>query len=485
MATELLRPGVSVIQEFRTVSPTIVTPTLVPCAVAPCYQVIEPLELDATGNSVLNTDAIASVPGIITAGNPGTYAGLDGLTLKVSVNNGATQEFEFADAAAAGLSAGQVKDQINAADTAPTGFSPYVVTIGSSTYLQLRTTGSGDGQTLKILDGTANTVFDLPDFYEVEGVSNYQQNKVFVEQGNFPDPRGILPDEADVDEDSIRVFVNTSGINLKEFKRDSTFLRKHKGATYTSGALTFGSFDTNKFAFKLTDGGSTNEFTFATEPADAAALATAMNTLVSSLSGITFEANGTTKIDAKSDSGYFEVVAPSSLSAHASLGWTDGDEAYTLEPVDDGDGDTRTPFITVDQENFNAVADGAVISGTADLSSPVALHNLTLEVALDGGKLQEITFDGGPIVGTNVLSLTNTLDTAVFGFVVNGVAKSVTFTGTNPLAIASVISQINAAAGTTVCYESNSSGVATSGGGYIAWQVGGATKADGGEIYMD
>jgi len=143
-----------VIQELRSVSPTIVTPTLVPCAVAPAFQVLEALEADATGNQVLNTDAVASVPAILNAENPGVYAGLHGLTLEVSVNNGATQTFTFSDPTAANLSASQVKDQINAAS--PSGFAAYVLTKNSSTYLQLRSTGAGSGQLLKVLTGTAN-----------------------------------------------------------------------------------------------------------------------------------------------------------------------------------------------------------------------------------------------------------------------------------------------------------------------------------------
>ncbi len=68
MATELLRPGVSVIQTFRTISPTIVTPTLVPCAIAPAFQVLEALEQDATGNSLAQfTDQFRQIglPGVL------------------------------------------------------------------------------------------------------------------------------------------------------------------------------------------------------------------------------------------------------------------------------------------------------------------------------------------------------------------------------------------------------------------------------------
>jgi hypothetical protein len=50
MATELPRPGVEVVQEFASASPTIVTPTLVPCVIAPFFEVIEVLKSDGTTN---------------------------------------------------------------------------------------------------------------------------------------------------------------------------------------------------------------------------------------------------------------------------------------------------------------------------------------------------------------------------------------------------------------------------------------------------
>lgn len=53
MAAELPRPGVEVVQQFASTSPTIVTPTLVPCNIAPFFEVIEVLTSDGT----LNTEA--------------------------------------------------------------------------------------------------------------------------------------------------------------------------------------------------------------------------------------------------------------------------------------------------------------------------------------------------------------------------------------------------------------------------------------------
>ena len=482
MATELLRPGVSVIQTFRSVSPTIVTPTLVPCAIAPAFQVLEALEQDATGNNVLNTDAVASAPGILISANPGPFAGLDGKVLKVSINNGAVQEFTLSDPTAANLTVGNVKDQIAASSPAPAGFGAYVHTVGASEYLMLRTTATGTGQSVKVMNGDANSILGFADYYLSEGVSTYNQKALTIDQANFPDPRGII-DELDVDESTIRAFVTTQGTNLKEFKRDTAFLRKHKGATYTSGSISYTTFETTIFAFKYQRGGTTQEFTFDSEPADIAALVIAMNTLTSGIDGLEFEANGLL-LDAKSDYGYFEIVTPSASTAHAYLGWSNGDIAYTVEPVDDGDGDTRTPFIVMDQDVFNSVPDAATLTGSVEITAEVALHGLTFQVSTDGGVEQEILFDGGPIVAPDIFVIANTLASAVFGFNVNGVAKTVTFSA-NDLLIADAISEINVAAGVTVCYESDDAGVATTGGGYLAFQVGGATAAAGGVIELD
>lgn len=57
MAAQLPRPGVEIIQEFRSTSPTIVIPTLVPCNVAPFFEIIEVLNADGTLNADSKLDA--------------------------------------------------------------------------------------------------------------------------------------------------------------------------------------------------------------------------------------------------------------------------------------------------------------------------------------------------------------------------------------------------------------------------------------------
>jgi len=58
MASQLPRPGVEVVQEFQSTSPTVVTPALVPCVVAPYFELIEVLNSDGTANS----DALVADP---------------------------------------------------------------------------------------------------------------------------------------------------------------------------------------------------------------------------------------------------------------------------------------------------------------------------------------------------------------------------------------------------------------------------------------
>lgn len=63
---ELIRPGVEVIQQIATASPTFVRPTLVPCVVGPAFEVINVLASDGTINSKAKFGAYAQIGRTIT-----------------------------------------------------------------------------------------------------------------------------------------------------------------------------------------------------------------------------------------------------------------------------------------------------------------------------------------------------------------------------------------------------------------------------------
>jgi len=588
--TELPEPGVEVIQQFRTVSPTIVTPTLMPCVVGPCHQLVEAFETDATSNSTVNTDALASVPAMIASTNPESYSGLDGLTLKLSVNGGITQEFTFADPTAVDLTADQVKTQILSATTAPVGFTVLTVTRGANVYLLLKSLTAGSSQEIKILDGTANSILGFKDFFTGYGVSSYEQDTVFINQLNFPDPRGNI-DEIDIDETSIRVFLN-AGSTLSEVKRDETFLVNGR-KSWIDGTMSFptSGLTTKTLILTLEKGGTEQTITFDGDffalsgtlvvpgsayadpgtdaitiskegdapvtvtfanPADIDAAIVAINAawdavytgedvcyraLVTGVADgagtyIAFQVGGAvatgevvkviegTTGNAFADLGFVSASGSMSSSlvwtinnalsaptaypnavafsstvlrltswngyvligagtANATLGLTSAVVQYALQGVDDGDGDTKSAIIRIQNADFTLDPTSAQMTGTATLAASVYLHRKTFVVQLDGGTRQEIEFNGGPIVPTNAYSA---VGTDSLGLIVNGTPLVVTFA--TPADITAAILAINTAAGQTICYRSDNAGAEAPAGTYISFQVGGTTDA-GGEIVMD
>jgi len=77
----------------------------------------------------------------------------------------------------------------------------------------------------------------------------------------------------------------------------------------------------------------------------------------------------------------------------------------------------------------------------------------------------------GGVTATADVDPNNTLVGKTLNFSVGGVSKSCTFTGSNPLSISSIVSQINTAAGETCCYQSGGRGYASSYGKRLTWRV--------------
>jgi hypothetical protein len=222
-ASEIVRPGVEVIQEIRQVSPTILTPTLAPCVIGVCKQIVEVLNSDGT----VNSDALTSASAVATAENSQASYNLDGTTLTVSVSEGPEQTFSFSGTDP--FTAVAAAAAINGATVAPSGFTAYAVNVGTVASpdwrLQLRTTASGATASIRLVGGTALSPLGWGSrvgwtYYGIGAYSNYA---AYMPQTSLPDPRGIM-DELDVEEDSIRAFVDL-GTEVREFLRSESFLR--------------------------------------------------------------------------------------------------------------------------------------------------------------------------------------------------------------------------------------------------------------------
>lgn len=245
MAAELPQPGVEIVEQFRSVTPTILTPTLVPCVVGVAKQIVDLLVDNGSGSQVLNTDAIVTTHGALVAipgsGDPIVYGGLDGLDLVLSIDNGPDIEITFSDAAAAGLTPSDVVAQVNAQFTTSGVTAALAETVGDD-HFQIRTIGTGEDQFVDVVsssDAAVLSAFGIG-VRRYAGISSYNNRTVNIPLASFPDPRGNLS-ELEVEADSIRVFVGLGNKGFRESSRVSAFLRK--GTASTIAALDEGSGD--------------------------------------------------------------------------------------------------------------------------------------------------------------------------------------------------------------------------------------------------
>lgn len=227
-APQLSRPGVEVVQEFRTVSPTILVPSLPACVVGVANQVVE--GVDDTG--ALVSDALAPRAAQLLGSfvsSPFTLTGLGGETIDISVNNGVPVTVTFA---AVDPSVTEAADQIN--EAAIPGLLAVVETSGTQQRLVLRTTAVGDNASLAVVggvNGAAAAGFDLG--YKDRGLGGYNNlRKYDLQLANYPDPRGNLA-ELSVDYDSVRVFISTGGGNFREALRTQGLRRYATAAVST------------------------------------------------------------------------------------------------------------------------------------------------------------------------------------------------------------------------------------------------------------
>lgn len=223
-ASEIVRPGVEVIQEIRQVSPTILAPTLAPCVIGVCKQIVEVLNSDGT----INSDALTSAAAVATAENGQASYDLNGTTLVVSISEGPEQTFSFTGTNP--FTAVAAAAAINGSTPAPSGFSAYAVNVGTEASpdwrLQLRTTAAGASASIRLVGGVSLTAFGWGSRvgWTYYGIGAYKNFAAYLPQTSLPDPRDIM-DELNVEEDSIRAFVDL-GTEIREILRSETFLRK-------------------------------------------------------------------------------------------------------------------------------------------------------------------------------------------------------------------------------------------------------------------
>lgn len=352
MATMTIdRPGVEVVQEFRTTSPNIITPTLPASILGRANQVVE--AIDDTG-AFVSSSLLASPARLTTTflSTPFQYA-VGGEDLVISVRNGAAQTITFSTGP--NLTATEVADEINT--QAIPGILAEVETSGTQQRVVIRTTSTGENATLQVLPATTATAlseFGLLAGYKDRGGSGYTNHYHFdILRADYPDPRSNI-DELDIDYSTVRLFMNDGAGNQVEASTASTFLQgdtsavtvaddsdgdnvspflEFAGATFVdqAGAITStvdwsgltypGDFGTNVLSF-LVDYSTQIDVTFA-NPADETAALLAINTALGVNGTATYDGSGNLVITSASVGGGSMVqILGSSTVTLATLGLT-------------------------------------------------------------------------------------------------------------------------------------------------------------------
>lgn len=216
------RPSVQVIQEFRTVSPTILTPTMPACIMGPCFQVIEAVQDDGS----LNAEARIALPARIAfayVSSPFEYTGIGTDAFQVGVNNAAMETVTFPTGP--DLTVDQVADAINEEEIP--GLLAVVEESGSQKRVVIYTTATGENASLEIGSGTASdvrTAFGILVGQRNVGASGFN-NYWALRLGtpDYPDPRDII-DEVEIDYDTVRMFINDGSGTVREVLRTESFL---------------------------------------------------------------------------------------------------------------------------------------------------------------------------------------------------------------------------------------------------------------------
>jgi len=435
MAAELPRPGVEVIQVFRSVSPTVIAPTLPPCCVGVCRQIVDVLSPSASGGSTLNNDALVPLPADFLAvagiGTPAVYAGLDGLALVLSVNNGPSVTITFTGTP---LSPAQVVAQVLAAFSAAGVTAATAEVVGAAQW-RLRTVAANEFQSIRVMGSSAPAVlaaFGLGSDKLYSGAGGYAQDLVRVNTSSFPDPRRNLA-QLVIDPATVRAFLFMGGVGgtLTEVRRDRAFLRSGLAAVArTEGSvdlttLTYGGSATvNTKTLILTIGGAVLTTTFAT-PADLPAMLAQINAVIGAAAIASVETGTNHLVIQSLASGIDATILVGAGTANADLGVTPGTTLgeTAVKAIDSGSGAAVTPLVQAPGANFSETAQAAVVTGTASIATGVPDgETLTLN---DGTGVQTVTFTGATNQATTLAAINAAFGGAAGGQVMATVNGSI------------------------------------------------------------
>ena len=215
MAT-LPRPGVEISQEIITQTPTVVTPSLVPCLIGPCYQIVTPLSEDGS----LNSEAQVSIAAVLSSNTGlGDTLNLSNRSMVLNINGTGDQTIQFPPSES-GLSQALVENTVNKGLTG-------AVAEFIENKLVIRTLAKGPTASVKVVEVIADSAYGsgVDDILEmnsfvgstIKGKTSYDNSAYTIPFSSFPSPKTdvseIVLDKDDMD---ITIFYDGTATELSE-----------------------------------------------------------------------------------------------------------------------------------------------------------------------------------------------------------------------------------------------------------------------------
>lgn len=235
MAT-LPRPGVEISQQIITESPTILTPSLVPCLIGPCFQIVKPLTEDGS----LNAEAQSSISALLVSNSAlGEELNLSGRSMVLNVNGTGNQTIQFPvtlDNEA--LSQALVENTIN--KNLSGAFAEFV-----EDKLVIMTTAKGPTASISVVEVASDSAYGAgPDDilamnYMVgktsRGKTAYNNTAYTIPFSSFPSPKTDVS-ELVIDKDDVALYIYYLSGSPRQLSEDSAVAMN----SYHAGDSKFG-----------------------------------------------------------------------------------------------------------------------------------------------------------------------------------------------------------------------------------------------------
>jgi len=232
MAISKARPKVKVAQEITKTSPTVVIPTLQPCIIGPCYQILEPLTALGEKNPAAAVTTAAKAIGTTV----GATLSLSGKKIKVSVNSGLGQTISFPTT----INGVAISQQlaVNAINRQLTGATASFV--NNQLVIKVGTKGATSRLLLQTIADDGYAELGLDDFVDLPlyGSGAYSGQEIAVSFSDLPSPKAPVADVV-FDTTDLGMYRLFAG-EMKSFRDDaSPAWNAYVGGASKSGAVAY------------------------------------------------------------------------------------------------------------------------------------------------------------------------------------------------------------------------------------------------------